>query len=86
MAIITCSPLVIDDEIEVEEEDVYSRISKLDLNEDMTCDEIFEAVFDDLREMYDGQVTDLIVADIAEGETEEICGYFEIEYKRQEWT
>lgn len=74
------------DEIEVEDEDAYSLIDKLDLDESMTCDQIFDKVNDHIRELYDGQVSDFLISDEVESTTEEICGYFGIEYHRQEWT
>lgn len=76
------------DEYEYEEEDGDPAwlADELGLDEDSTCDEIFNAVFDFYRDRHDGQVTDLIVAETAEGATEEICEHLEVEYHRQEWT
>ena len=74
------------DEVEVEDKDTYSLIDKLDLDESMTCDQIFDKVNDHIRELYDGQVSDFLISDEVESTTEEICGYLEIEYHRQEWT
>ena len=74
------------DEVEVDDEDTYSLIDKLDLDESMTCDQIFDKVNDHIRELYDGQVSDFLISDEVESTTEEICGYFGIEYHRQEWT
>lgn len=74
------------DEIEVEDEDAYSLIDKLDLDESMTCDQIFDKVYDRIREHYDGQVSDFMISDEMESTTEEICEYLGIEYHRQEWT
>lgn len=74
------------DEVEVEDEDAYSLIDKLDLDESMTCDQIFDKVYDRIREHYDGQVSDFMISDEMESTTEEICEYLGIEYHRQEWT
>ena len=74
------------DEVEVEDEDAYSLIDKLGIDESMTCDQIFDKVYDRIREHYDGQVSDFMISDEMESTTEEICGYFGIEYHRQEWT
>lgn len=74
------------DEVEVEDEDAYSLIDKLGFDESMTCDQIFDKVYDHIRELYDGQVSDFLISDEVESTTEEICGYFGIEYHRQEWT
>ena len=76
------------DEYEYEEEDGDPAwlADELGLDEDSTCDEIFDAVFDYYRDRHDGQVTDLIVAETAEGATEEICCHFDKEYHRQDWT
>lgn len=74
------------DEVEVEDEDAYSLINKLDLDENMTCDQIFDKVYDRIREHYDGQVSDFMISDEVESTTEEICEYLGIEYHRQEWT
>ena len=74
------------DEVEVEDEDAYSLIDKLDLDEGMTCDQIFDKVYDRIREHYDGQVSDFMISDEMESTTEEICEYLGIEYHRQEWT
>ena len=71
------------DEVEVEDKDTYSLIDKLDLDESMTCDQIFDKVNDHIRELYDGQVSDFLISDEVESTTEEICGYLEIEYHRQ---
>ena len=64
----------------------YELIEEIGLNPTMNCTEVFEKVFDYYRDIYDGQVTDLEVADIAEGATQDLCGYLEIVYHRQEWT
>lgn len=74
------------DEVEVEDEDAYSLIDKLDIDESMTCDQIFDKVYDRIREHYDGQVSDFMISDEMESTTEEICEYLGIEYHRQEWT
>ena len=58
------------DEVEVEDEDAYSLINKLDLDENMTCDQIFDKVYDRIREHYDGQVSDFMISDEVESTTE----------------
>ena len=75
---------VFPDEMEVEEEDSSDIIDELDLNGEMTCDEIFEAVFDHIRDHYDGQVSDNMIIDEVEATTEEICELLEVEYHPQE--
>ena len=80
--------LIYDDVAEGEDEPlgVYELADHLGIDEGMSCDKIFNTVFDYYRNIHDGQVSDLIVAETAEGATEEVCDYVGVEYHRQDWT
>lgn len=76
--------------IECDNEDGYNTeyldlIERLDLNENMTCDEIFEKVFEYLDDNEDGQIPRSVLSSTADGITSEICDYFGIEFVANEW-
>ena len=60
-------------------------IERLDLNENMTCDEIFGKVFEHLDDNEDGQIPRSILSTMADGITAEICVHFNIEFHKNEW-
>lgn len=60
-------------------------IERFDLNENMTCDEIFGKVFDYLDDNEDGQIPRSILSSTADGITSEICEHFDIEFHKNEW-
>lgn len=60
-------------------------IERLDLNEDMTCDEIFDKVFQVLDDNEDGQIPRSILSSTADSITFEICNHFGIEFVANEW-
>jgi hypothetical protein len=77
-------------DIENEDEDEYDPdyldiIEELDLNENMSCDEIFEKVFEYLDNNEDGQIPRSMLSTTADGITSEICNHFRIEFHKNEW-
>ena len=44
----------------------WDIIFALDLNEQMSRDEVAERIFSEYRELYDGQVPDVVIADMCE--------------------
>lgn len=60
-------------------------IDHLNIDETMTCDQIFDKVFDYLDDNEDGQIPRSILSSIADGITKEICCQFGIEFHSNEW-
>lgn len=60
-------------------------IERLDLNENMSCDEIFDKVFEYLDDNEDGQIPRSMLSTTADGITSEICCEFDIEFHKNEW-
>lgn len=60
-------------------------IERFDLNENMTCDEIFEKVFGYLDDNEDGQIPRSVLSSTADSITFEICNHFGIEFVANEW-
>lgn len=60
-------------------------IDLLDIDESMTCDEIFGKVFEHLDDTEDGQIPRSILSTTADGITSEICCEFDIEFHKNEW-
>lgn len=56
----------------------WDIILALDLDDDMSREEITEKVFDQYRKVYDGQVSDSIVLDMCKGCVDDICEELEI--------
>lgn len=56
----------------------WEIITALNLDEDMTREQIYDAVFDEYRECYDGQVGDVVIADMCEDMVNDICEELEI--------
>lgn len=56
----------------------WEIIMALDLDEDMTREEIYDKVFDEYRECYDGQVCDVVIMDMCEDMVNDICEELEI--------
>lgn len=67
-----------------EEDDVchdsMELIDKLELDDEMSCQEIFEKVFEYLDDNEDGQIPRSIVVANADGITREICCHFDIDF------
>lgn len=77
-------------DIEYDNEEEYDPeyldfIEQFDLNENMTCDEIFEKVFEYLDDNEDGQIPRSVLSSTADGITSEICDHFGIEFAANEW-
>ena len=72
-----------------EEDDVcydsMELIDMLELDGEMSCNEIFEKVFEYLDDNEDGQIPRSIVVATADGITREICQHFGIEFVANEW-
>jgi hypothetical protein len=60
-------------------------IERFGLNENMTCDEIFEKVFEYLDDNEDGQIPRSILSSTADSITSEICGHFGIDFVANAW-
>lgn len=60
-------------------------IDHLNIDETMTCDQIFDKVFDYLDDNEDGQIPRSILSSIADDITSEICLHFNIPFHSNEW-
>lgn len=65
--------------------DADKLIEKLELDDEMSCVEIFEKVFDYLDDNEDGQIPRSIVVATADGIAREICQHFDIEFVSNDW-
>lgn len=74
-----------DDEYGNPTHDADKLIEKLELDDEMSCVEIFVKVFDYLDDNEDGQIPRSIVVATADGITREICQHFDIEFVTNEW-
>ena len=64
--------------------DSMELIDKLELDDEMPCNEIFEKVFEYLDDNEDGQIPRSIVVATADGITREICQHFNIDFVSNE--
>ena len=74
-----------DDDYDESTPEYLELIDLLDIDESMTCDEIFGKVFEHLDDNEDGQIPRSILSTTADGITEEICDHFDIEFHKNEW-
>jgi len=65
--------------------DSNTLIDNLNITEKMTCDQIFDKVFDYLDDNEDGQIPRSILSSIADGITSEICLHFNVPFHSNEW-
>ena len=71
---------IYDDEEDDVCHDSMELIDKLELDDEMPCNEIFEKVFEYLDDNEDGQIPRSIVVATADGITREICQHFDIDF------
>ena len=71
---------IYDDEEDDVCHDSMELIDKLELDDEMPCNEIFDKVFEYLDDNEDGQIPRSIVVATADGITREICQHFDIDF------
>lgn len=76
---------IYDDEEDDVCHDSMELIDKLELDDEMPCNEIFEKVFEYLDDNEDGQIPRSIVVATADGIAREICQHFDIEFVSNDW-
>lgn len=76
---------IYDDEEDDVCHDSMELIDKLELDDEMPCNEIFEKVFEYLDDNEDGQIPRSIVVATADGIAREICQHFDIDFVSNEW-
>lgn len=75
---------IYDDEEDDVCHDSMELIDKLELDDEMPCNEIFEKVFEYLDDNEDGQIPRSIVVATADGIAREICQHFDIDFVSNE--